>query len=78
MTCIKIKDEVNNNCINITQMELGKWYRIVEYRHNSAIVGEVGVAVYFKDKALVTPCGSQYSNEDIQVELINKVTVTIG
>ena len=66
--------------IKMQDIQIGTWYRIVEYTHNEALIGEFGVATISYDvsipRMICSPSGRVYSHEDLVLEEITKVEIT--
>jgi hypothetical protein len=82
MTQVTVNTAPNPELLNISQLEHGVWYKVVEYIHNEAIVGEIGICVetFFSqgdiDKTLITPRGSRFSHKDLKFVEIENITIT--
>ena len=75
---VNVKNIEKKN-ISIELAQLGKWYRIIEYKPNEQLVGDFGVLVNSMgedcSKMLVSPKGWTYSHSAIVLEEISQVEV---
>ena len=82
MTQVTVNTSSAHTTLNITQLEHGVWYKIVEYIHNKSLVGQIGICVetYFSkgaiDKTLVSPDGSRFSHEELKFIKIENITIS--
>lgn len=73
--------ETKKEYLSINQLKYGRWYKVVEYPHNQALVGKIGVAVlstFDPDYTIqvVTPAGHGLSHPDLRFEEIKNVEIS--
>lgn len=82
MTKVTIIKPDQKKMIPISEGVHGKWYKIARYVHNPKLEGEVGMYVTSQRlnaeySSLVGPKGDCYSHEDIFIEELSEVTVSV-
>ena len=83
MTKVTIIKSDQKKMIPISEGVHGKWYKIAKYGKNPRIEGEIGIYLhhsYFIGASyshLVSPDGMHYSHEDIFIEELSEVVVSV-
>jgi hypothetical protein len=83
MTNVTINySQQRENEIPLNQLKICNWYQVSAYKHNSKVIGEIGIAFDCYDSAtnqfnkkVVTPAGHILSHEDLKFREIKNIEI---